>query len=903
MRGVTFDIGWRSTRILQGSLPQVPFVLALLLGATVACGAAVLVGLGALRVKGLLLGVSTLAFAIAAQAYIFARPIFTGSLNATTVQLPRGSFGPVDLSHLNRAYYYFTLAALVVVLVLVGHLRRTGVGRRIIGVRENEPAASALTVSPRRARLTSFAVAGFVAGLGGAILGGLVVTIGFTERFFRVEDSLQLVAVAVIGGLGSLAGAVMGALWVIGLPAFWPKNQTVPLFTSSIGLLIILLYIPGGFIQIGYWFRGSLLNWLEKRLPAPETKTINAPPASVTRAAGRATAPVDADADVLTTTGLSVHFHGVVAVDGVDFRAGPGEVIGLIGTNGAGKSTLLNAIGGYVPSSGSVEILGHDASSLPAHRRSRLGLGRTFQAATLFPELTVRETVQLALEARRRDIVLGLAALAPARDAGRADEARRGGRAHRLPRSRSLRRPLHRRALDGHTPHRRAHRAPRGGAPGDLPRRAHRRRRPTGGRGVRSAHQAGAAGTRRHVDRGRARPPADPLDLGPGLLHGGGEGDRRGFAAGGARTTRSSSPRTWGPTSGRSGGATPTSSPPKREDTTMSRPFAPDAAVDTWREQGWVVLEGLVETEAIDAAVEDLAGIFPTPEAYHADPVGVTEQWLGRPPPEREAFVWPPDGPGFRPEQHRWQHLFPFPGSGALNRLCVHPAIVDFMERALGSDDLRLYQSMALAKYTGITNYEQPMHTDRNHSLLPPLTEPPWQHVESFLYLSDVGPDTAPTHLVPVGESVGRSPTVPLVDAGRRPRAVRRRATRDRSTGLVARVSARRLPPRGRSRRTGSGAVPAERELQARGSGLDRLPRLPVPRELDRVGRVRGGVDVEGARAVRVPPSGASRVGPGAARRDRAPVSGARPHAVARRALSTTHHGGGAGRRTALRCT
>jgi ABC-type branched-subunit amino acid transport system ATPase component len=75
-------------------------------------------------------------------------------------------------------------------------------------------------------------------------------------------------------------------------------------------------------------------------------------------------------------------------------------VVALIGTNGAGKSTLLNAIGGFVPSTGSVELLGRDAGHLSAQRRARIGLGRTFQAATLFPELTVRETVELALEAR-----------------------------------------------------------------------------------------------------------------------------------------------------------------------------------------------------------------------------------------------------------------------------------------------------------------------------------------------------------------------------------------------------------------------------------------------------------------------------------------------------------------------
>jgi hypothetical protein len=191
--------------------------------------------------------------------------------------------------------------------------------------------------------------------------------------------------------------------------------------------------------------------------------------------------------------------------------------------------------------------------------------------------------------------------------------------------------------------------------------------------------------------------------------------------------------------------------------------LAPESAVATWRENGWVLIEDLVGTDEIDAAVEDLALMFPTPAAYHADPAGETERWLGRPPPRHEEWEWPPTGPGFRPEQHTWLREFPFPGSGALNRLCVHPAIVDFMQRALQTSDLRLYQARSNAKYTGLTNYEQPMHTDRNHSFLPPLTQTPWLHVESFLYLSDVHEGTAPTHLVPLPDSVGHSPTEPLI--------------------------------------------------------------------------------------------------------------------------------------------
>lgn len=201
----------------------------------------------------------------------------------------------------------------------------------------------------------------------------------------------------------------------------------------------------------------------------------------------------------------------------------------------------------------------------------------------------------------------------------------------------------------------------------------------------------------------------------------------------------------------------------------MRSRLASDVEVETWQADGWALVEGLVGTDEIDAATVDLAAIFPTAEQYHADPAGETERRLGVPPPTREVYTWPPDGPGFRPEQHRWQALFPFPGSGALNLLCVHPSIVDFMERALQTPAIRIYQAAMSAKYEGFTNYEQPMHTDRNHSWLPPRPGPPWWHVESFLYLCDVTDGNAPTHLVCATDSAERDPTVPLIMPGRDP--------------------------------------------------------------------------------------------------------------------------------------
>ncbi|HXQ44369.1 MAG TPA: hypothetical protein VN816_07000 [Acidimicrobiales bacterium] len=201
----------------------------------------------------------------------------------------------------------------------------------------------------------------------------------------------------------------------------------------------------------------------------------------------------------------------------------------------------------------------------------------------------------------------------------------------------------------------------------------------------------------------------------------------------------------------------------------MSARQAGDDEIERWRDHGWVLLEALVGTDEIDAALADLYKVFPTAEQYHADPEGETLRRLGRPPTPTDEFVWPDEGPGFRPDQHRWQGLFPFPGGGALNRLVVHPAIVDFAERALATTDLRVYQTGVSAKYTGITNYEQPMHTDRNHSWLPAVSEAPWWHVEGFLYLSDVDAAGNPTHLVSVRDSVGRRSTVPLIMPDRDP--------------------------------------------------------------------------------------------------------------------------------------
>ena len=457
-RGLEMDV-W----LLDFQAPKLPYLASIAVAAMVMAGVAALVGLGALRVRGLQLAVITFMLAVAAEQYIYRWPVLSDG-NSGSVSFRRGTVFGLDVDS-QRAYYYFCVAVLIVVFVLVVRLRNSGIGRSTIAVRDNPDAASAYTISPSRSKLVAFALAGGIAALGGAMLGGLFQNIPFAERYYLIDDSLRLVAMVVIGGLSSLSGPLVGALWVIGLPAFFPGNELVPLFTSSVGLLIILMYFPGGFAQIGYTARKVLFDWAVGRLPPLKPKPEARPQAVPTggpgagRRAGAGAGTGDGSSDVvLRARGVTVTFGGIKAVSEVDLDVAPGEIVGLIGTNGAGKSTFVNAVGGHVNSRGTVELLGRDVSTLSVAARARHGLGRTFQSAQLFPELTVRETVQVALEARGRTPFVGTAlALPRAPPAGPGPQSR-SGRAHQLLRARPLRRGVHRRLVDRHPPHRGADR-------------------------------------------------------------------------------------------------------------------------------------------------------------------------------------------------------------------------------------------------------------------------------------------------------------------------------------------------------------------------------------------------------------------------------------------------------------
>jgi ABC-type branched-subunit amino acid transport system ATPase component/ABC-type branched-subunit amino acid transport system permease subunit len=391
-----------------------PFSVAILYSAVGGVLVALAVGGPALRIRGLSLAVTTLAFAVAARGYFLPHRLFTGGNE--NVFLPRAKVLFLDLRS-QRTYYYFCLAFLLVSVFVVSRLRSSGIGRTIIAVRDNDRAAAALTVSPSTAKLTAFAISGGLAAMAGALLAGAQVQFG--PSLFGPEQSLIVVAMVIIGGLGSVAGSVLGAVYVVGLPALFGDTQEVRLLTSGAGLLILLMYLPGGLLQIVYKVRDVLLSVAERRL-GPTPDLVPAVPRAVTRVptSGRTAdaMAVALDVPAVAASGITVRFGGVTALDGVTVTAMPGETLGLIGSNGAGKSTLMNVMSGFQPTvAGAVEMFGSDVTHLAPHERSRLGLGRVFQDARLFGELTVRECVAVALEARERsELVPSALALPPA---------------------------------------------------------------------------------------------------------------------------------------------------------------------------------------------------------------------------------------------------------------------------------------------------------------------------------------------------------------------------------------------------------------------------------------------------------------------------------------------------------
>jgi ABC-type branched-subunit amino acid transport system ATPase component/ABC-type branched-subunit amino acid transport system permease subunit len=426
--GIIFGLGALSLVVLSGwggtiSLGQTALVgvgavaagnlimhtntdLFLSLGAAGVAGAvvALILGLPALRVKGMYLAVTTMAFAIAANDFFFNPTNFPRLLPASVLRpLVWKRFDLRNESDL----YFLCLGVLVVAIVLTRGIRAARPGRAVIAIRDNIRAAEAAGVPSTRVRLGAFAMSGLIAG----VAGGLYVVIlgGVGYQSFPPSDSILVFSMAVIGGLGSVSGALCGVALIEWLGIAFPEAQLV---LTGFGMLVLLMFFPSGLAGAFEWVRDHGLAVIARRRGLatsvwgdPTVEDTSDAPATTAASATVATPAITADDDVLLRCqGVNAAYGSLQVLFGIDLTVKRGEMVALLGTNGAGKSSLLKTITGLLPaSSGTVHFDGADVTSVATEQIARAGLTMMPGGRGVFPSLTVNDNLRVASWPIRRD--------------------------------------------------------------------------------------------------------------------------------------------------------------------------------------------------------------------------------------------------------------------------------------------------------------------------------------------------------------------------------------------------------------------------------------------------------------------------------------------------------------------
>jgi ABC-type branched-subunit amino acid transport system ATPase component/ABC-type branched-subunit amino acid transport system permease subunit len=396
----------------------------------VCAGVLVLIGLPALKVRGLTLAVTTIGFAVISPDWLF-RQDWAGSSKPFVDVAPLAIGPSLGTPRSMLGVYYVALAVLVAGVASAIALRNSSFGRLVLAVRDNERASAAFGVNPATIKLAILAVSGFFAGAAGVVYADAWRVVAPTQ--FTPDFSVALLALPVIGGLGSVGGAVAASVLLYAVTFFIGPSVSglfgdtgnslgFQLFLAGGGQVAILLAYPSGlagFLQDRWQ---TVVDRLAARAPGEEASAVVDDGALPVLAADPAPLPArpapdgpdKPDALPLVTSGITVRFGGVTALDEPDLVVRPGEIVGLIGPNGAGKSTLINVISGVLRADrGSVRIFGTEVADLPPDLRPAFGVARSFQDASLFAGLTVAETLQVALARRYRTGVVSAMTGAP----------------------------------------------------------------------------------------------------------------------------------------------------------------------------------------------------------------------------------------------------------------------------------------------------------------------------------------------------------------------------------------------------------------------------------------------------------------------------------------------------------
>ena len=349
-----------------------------------------LVALPALRVKGPYLAMITIAFGLIVEHSIVEASGLTGGQNGI-MGLSAPSLG--SLAQGERAMALLAIGAAALALAGYAWLSRGTWGAAMRSVRDAETAAESVGLNPLAIKTVAFAVSALCAAAAGALFAPLS---GFvTPHTFGFVQSILFVLVVMIGGAGSVAGPLVGAIIVGLLPELLSGLEEYRLLFFGAMLLLVLWVAPDGV--------AGLVRRLRERL-LPRSAVAASAPASATLALPtRARQPISAQ-------GLTMQFGGVRAVSDLHFTAHAGQVTSLIGPNGAGKSTALNMLGGfYLPTAGAFALGGQALQGQNAMQISRLGVARTYQTSQLFGSLSVQDNVVIAMQRGALGPLLGSA--------------------------------------------------------------------------------------------------------------------------------------------------------------------------------------------------------------------------------------------------------------------------------------------------------------------------------------------------------------------------------------------------------------------------------------------------------------------------------------------------------------
>ena len=355
------------------------FWLCLVGGCAISLVAGAFLGMSTLRLGGHYLAMVTISFQqIVTLVMINAIGVTHGPDGVANIRRP-------ELFQSSQSYLAFCVAMLAIVGYLVWHLPDTKLGRAMRAVRDNELAAGVNGIDVFRTKVSAFAVCAVLGGLAGGLFAGGFAYVSPDQ--FSFAESIQFLTMSLLGGVASPIGSVIGTGLLILIPEWLRFPKSVPgLYLAIYGLSVILII---RFMPDGIW---GFVSDAFTRMRAHS----KAPPVAGALQLKPATTGGDI---VLEVSGLSKHFGGLKAVDGVDIAVKRGSVHALIGPNGSGKTTTLNVLSGlYKATSGKVVLDGTDITSMAPHQRTAAGLGRTFQNIRLFRSMTALENVEIGAE-------------------------------------------------------------------------------------------------------------------------------------------------------------------------------------------------------------------------------------------------------------------------------------------------------------------------------------------------------------------------------------------------------------------------------------------------------------------------------------------------------------------------